>query len=67
MTRYEANIPEDAPVRVYGSDAYLYSQIGPWYWPIEAVAKGPQPEAHKSIHDYRDQLAAKKKRRKGKL
>lgn len=30
----------------------------------ELVHQGPQPEAHKSIHDYRDQLAAKKKRKK---
>lgn len=30
----------------------------------EPVHQGPQPEAHKSIHDYRDQLAAKRRRKK---
>lgn len=34
------------------------------YGSPELVHQGPQPEAHKPIHDYRDQLAAKKKRRK---
>lgn len=32
MTRYGAGIPDDAHVRAYGSDAYLYSQIGPWHF-----------------------------------
>lgn len=33
----------------------------------ELVVKGPQPEAHKSIDDYRDQLASKKNRKKKSL
>jgi hypothetical protein len=37
------------------------------YGSPELVHQGPQPEAHKSIHDYRDQLAAKKRRRKPRI
>lgn len=38
-----------------------------WAGGFEVVVKGPQPEAHKDIYDYRDQLAAKRKRKRREL
>lgn len=62
---WEPILNKDGKVMGYRTKPLVEAVIQ--YWPIEAVVKGPQPEAHKSIHDYRDQLAAKKKRRKRSL
>lgn len=60
---WEPILSKEGKVMGYRTKPLVESLIQYWGSP-ELVHQGPQPEAHKSIHDYRDQLAAKKNRRR---
>lgn len=61
---WEPILSEEGKVMGYKTKPLVESVIQVLHGSPELVHQGPQPEAHKSIHDYGDQLAAKKERKK---
>lgn len=61
---WEPILSKEGKVMGYKTKPLVESVIQVLHGSPELVHQGPQPEAHKSIHDYRDQLAAKRRRKR---